>query len=71
MAVHVMSFPLRHGAAVITGATQGIGHELALRLADEGIVIGRDARQIDIVQRLFPVNSWGVFRRAFSMSGST
>jgi short-subunit dehydrogenase len=32
-----MSFPLRGGVAVITGAAQGIGRALALQLAGEGV----------------------------------
>jgi short-subunit dehydrogenase len=42
-----------------------------IKRREKRILIGADARFIDIVQRLFPVGYWGVFGRAFSMSGNS
>jgi short-subunit dehydrogenase len=41
-----------------------------IKKREKRILIGADARLIDIVQRLLPVGYWGVFGRAFSVSGT-
>jgi short-subunit dehydrogenase len=40
-----------------------------IKRRERRILIGADARLIDIVQRLLPVSYWGIFHRAFAMSG--
>jgi len=42
-----------------------------IRTREKRILIGTDARLIDIVQRMFPVGYWGLFNRAFTFSSSS
>lgn len=45
-------FSLRGQVALVTGASQGIGHDLALALADAGARVAVAARQLDALERL-------------------
>jgi short-subunit dehydrogenase len=55
-----------HGAALIVGASSGVGAALARRLAREGYALGLVARRIDLLQALCDEIASGHYIRAFA-----